>query len=103
MSATEDIRSELHRLIAALPAGELSELAYMAEKLSRRRDRRARLEWVSEYVHRLPEAQRGEAWTALLWLVGEKPVEPTGDERQALLATDSETIPWNIAKHQLGL
>lgn len=103
MSASEGVRTELHRLIEALPAGDLAELAHMAERLSRRHDRRARLEWVSEYVRRLPEAERSEAWTALLWLVGERPAQPTDDERQALLATDSEPIPWDVAKQRLRL
>ena len=103
MSATEDVRTELHRLIEALPAGDLAELAHVAEKLSRRHDRRARLEWVSDYVHRLPEGQRAEAWTALLWLVGEKPVESTPSEREALRDDASDAIPWDVAKQQLGL
>ena len=98
-----DVRDDLHRLIDALPQGDLAELARTAERLRRRRDRRTRLEWVSDYVRRLPAGERADAWTALLWLVGEKPVEATAGERRALAEDGGEALPWEEAKAHLGL
>ncbi len=103
MSAAPDVRSDLLRLIDDLPAADLAELARIAGRLRRRHDRQCRLEWVSEYTRRLPEAERPAAWTALLWLVGEKPVEPTAEELRALSQGDADAIPWSEAKARLGL
>ncbi len=103
MATAEDVRAELYRLIEVLPVGELAELARVAERLQRRNQRQARLEWVSAYVRRLPDAERPEAWTALLWLLGEKPVEPTAEERHALHEPDSDAVSWAQATRDLGL
>jgi len=103
MSAAEDVRMELHRLIEALPASQLAELARAAEQLRRRSRRQARLEWVSEFVRRLPEPDRPRAWTALLWLIGEKTAEPTLEERRALHNDPSDAVAWATAKQEMGL
>jgi len=103
MGIARDVRDDIHRLIDMLPPGDLAKLARAAERLRRRRERRARLEWVSEFVHRLPAGERPDAWTALLWLVGEKPVEATAGERRALAGDGGKALPWEEAKSRLGL
>lgn len=103
MATAEDARAELYRLIEALPAGELAELARVAQRLHRHGQRQARLEWVSAYVRRLPDAERAEAWTALLWLLGEKRTEPTVDERHGLHELGSDAVSWAEAKRELRL
>jgi|GEM_PF-2795109 len=69
MGIARDVRDNIHRLTDMLSPGDLAKLARAPKRLRRRRERRAQLEWVSEFVRRLPTGERPDAWTALLWLV----------------------------------